>query len=37
MWNGNENEEGWKEGFEKDEAIKGIRVNGCEFVGIQNT
>ena len=26
-----------KEGFEKDEVIEGIRVNGGEFVGIQIT
>ena len=29
--------EGLKEVFEKDEVIEGIRVNGSEFVGIQNT
>ena len=34
MWNENENEEGLKEGFEKDEVIEGIRWNGGEFVGI---
>ena len=37
MWNGNEDEEGLKEGFEKGEVIEGIRVNGGEFVGIQIT
>ena len=37
MWNGNENEEGLKEGFEKGEVIEGIRVNGGEFIGIQRT
>ena len=35
MWNGNEDEEGLKEGFEKCEVIENIRVNGGEFVGIQ--
>ena len=35
MWNGNENEEGLKEGFETGEVIEGIRGNGGEFVGIQ--
>ena len=35
MWNGNEDEEGLKEGFEKGEVIEGIRRNGGEFVGIQ--
>ncbi len=35
MWNGNEDEEGLKEVFEKGEVIEGIRVNGGEFVGIQ--
>ena len=35
MWNGNEDEEGLKEGFEKGEVIEGIRGNGGEFVGIQ--
>ena len=35
MWNGNEDEEGLKEGFEKDEVIESIRVNGSEVVGIQ--
>ena len=37
MWNGNEDEEGLKEGFEKDEVIEGIRENGGEFVGTQIT
>ena len=37
MWNGNEDEEGLKEGIEKDEEIEGIRRNGGEFVGIQRT
>ena len=37
MWNGNEDEEGLKEGFEKGEVIECIRVNGNEFVGIQRT
>ena len=32
MWNGNEDEAGLKEYFEKDEVIEGIRVNGGEFV-----
>ena len=35
MWNGNEDEEGLKEGFEKSEVIEGIRMNGSEIVGIQ--
>ena len=35
MWNGNEDEEGLKEGFEKGEVIEGIRGNGGEGVGIQ--
>ena len=35
MWNGNEDEEGLKEIFEKGEVIEGIRVNGGQFVGIQ--
>ena len=35
MWNGNEDEEGLKEGFEKGEVIESIRGNGGEFVGIQ--
>ena len=33
MWNGNEDEEGFKEVFEKGEVIEGIRGNGSEFVG----
>ena len=37
MWNGNEDEEGLKEGFEKGEVIESIRVDGCEFVGKQRT
>ena len=37
MWNGNEDEEVLKEGFEKYEVIEGIRVNGGEFVGMQIT
>ena len=37
MWNGNEDKEGLKEGFEKGEVIESIRVNGCQFVGIQIT
>ena len=37
MWNGNENEEGLKEGFEKGEVIEGIRGTGGEFVVIQIT
>ena len=37
MWNGNEDEEGLKEVFEKAELIEGIRRNGDEFVGIQIT
>ena len=36
-WNGNEDEEGLKEVFEKGEVIEGIRMNGGEFVGIQRT
>ena len=35
MWNGNEDEEGLKKGFEESEVIEGIRVNGGEFVEIQ--
>ena len=35
MWNGNEDEEGLKEGFEKGEVIESISVNGGEFVGMQ--
>ena len=37
MWNGNKDEEGLKEEFEKGEVVEGIRVNGVEFVGIQRT
>ena len=37
MWNGNEDEEGLHEGFEKGEVIECIRVNGGEIVGIQIT
>ena len=37
MWNGNEDEEGLKEVFEKGEVIEGTRGNGGEFVGIQIT
>ena len=37
MLNGNENEEGLKEVFEKGEVIEGIRVNGSEIVGMQIT
>ena len=37
MWNGNEDEEGLKEGFEKGEVIEGIRGNGSTFVGMQPT
>ena len=36
-WNGNEDEEGLKEVFEKGEVIEGIRGNGGEFVGTQIT
>ena len=36
-WNGDEDEEELKEGFEKGEVIEGIRVNGGQFVGIQRT
>ena len=35
MWNGNEDDEGLKEGFEKGEVIKDIRGNGGQFVGMQ--
>ena len=34
MWNGNEDEEGLKERFEKWEVIENIRGNGGEIVGI---
>ncbi len=37
MWNVNEDEEGLKEGFEKGEVIEGIRVNGGQFVRIQQS
>ena len=37
MWNGNEDEEGLKEVFEKGKMTEGIRVNGGQFVGIQIT
>ena len=37
MWNGNEDEEGLKEVFEKGEVIECIRRNGGEFVGMQIT
>ena len=37
MWNGNEDEEGLKEGFEEGEVIEGIRGNGGEIVGTQRT
>jgi len=37
MWNGNEDEEGLKEGFEKYEVIEDIRGNGGEFVVTQIT
>ena len=37
MWNGNEDEEGLKEGCEKGEVIEGIRGNGGQIVGIQRT
>ena len=36
-WNGNEDKEGLKEGFEKCEVIEDIRRNGGEIVGIQIT
>ena len=35
MWNGNEDEEGLKEEFEKGEVTEDIRGNGGEFVRIQ--
>ena len=35
MWNGNEDSEGLKEGFEKSEVIEGIRGNGGQLVGMQ--
>ena len=34
MWNGNEDEEGLKEVFEKFEVIESIRRNEGQFVGI---
>ena len=37
MWNGNEDEEGLKEVFEKGEVIESIRMNGVQVVGIQIT
>ena len=37
MWNGNEDEEGLKEDFEKGEVIECIRGNGGQFVGMQIT
>ena len=37
MWNGNDDEEGLEESFEKGEMIEGIRGNEGEFVGIQIT
>ena len=37
MWNGNEDEEGLKEGLKKGEVIEGIKMNGGQFVGIQIT
>ena len=37
MWNGNEDEGGLKESFEKGEVIEGIRVNGGQTAGIQIT
>ena len=35
MWNGNKDEEGLKEVFEKGDVIEGIRVNGCQTVKTQ--
>ena len=35
IWNGNEDEEGLKEEFEKCEMSEGIRGNGGQIVGIQ--
>ena len=35
MWNGNEDEEGLKEGLKNYEVLECIRVNGGEFVRIQ--
>ena len=37
MWNGNEDEEGLKEVFEKGKVIEGIGGNGGQFVGTQIT
>ena len=37
MWNGNEDDEGLKEVFEKGEVIEDIRGNGGQFVRIQRT
>jgi hypothetical protein len=37
MWNGNEDEKGLKEGFEKGEVIEDIRRNEGELVGKQRT
>ena len=37
MWNGNEDEEELKEGFEKGDVIEGIRMNGGQFVGIHDS
>ena len=37
MYNGNEDEEGLKEGCEKGEVIEDIRGNGGQLVGIQIT
>ena len=37
MWNGNEDSERLKEGFEKGEVIEGTRGNGGQLVGIQMT
>ena len=35
IWNGNEDEEGLKEVFEKGEAIEDIRVNGSQSVVVE--
>ena len=37
MWNGNEDEEGLKDVFEKGEVIEGIRINRSQFVFMQIT
>ena len=37
MWNGNEDEEGLKEFFEKGEVFEGIRGDGSQTVGWQPT